>query len=592
MVNAAATETLKSWTDVMKILLSELIHLVSRKQERNFSILLKFLLSLIVMVTIYSVLFHFLMIFEDREFSWITGFYWTLTVMSTLGFGDITFSSDIGRLFSIIVLLSGIVFLLTMLPFTFIQFFYLPWLEAQAKAKAPRDLPEGTRDHVIITNDGAVSRNLAEKLRRYQHDYVILVEDVQHSLQLQDAGFRAAVGDMGDPQTYRRLKTAEAALVVANADDMINTNIAFTVREISQTVPIAANADLDDSVDILQLAGSNHVFQFTRMLGQSMARRVLGTTTRANVIGNIESLLVAEAPAAATPLVGQTLLQSRLRETIGINVLGIWERGRFIIPTAETVIKSNTVLLLAGTTDQLKAYDDRFGQEKQRHAPVLILGGGRVGRAAAGILTERNLDYRIIEKKQRQIVDQRYIHGSAADLNTLLKAGIESTPSILITTHDDPMNIYLTIYCRKLSPQAQIISRAKLERTIAKLHEAGADLVMSYATMASDAILHLLKPDELLRLAEGLNIQRVLVPSAYLGKTLAQIQIRSQTGCTVAAICDRNAVCINPEPDYRFSANNELILIGGEDELGRFFKKHTGMKRVDGGAAFDRPGGS
>jgi Trk K+ transport system NAD-binding subunit len=562
-------------------MISELIHLISRKQERNVAILMKFIASLVVMVTIYSVLFHFLMIFENRQYSWITGFYWTLTVMSTLGFGDITFATDIGRLFSIIVLLSGIVFLLTMLPFTFIQFFYLPWLEAQARAKAPRDLPEGTRDHVIITNDGAVSRYLAEKLRRYQHDYVILVEDVQHSLQLQDAGFRAAVGDMGDPQTYRRLKTAEAALVVANVDDMINTNIAFTVREISQTVPIAANADLDDSVDILQLAGSNHVFQFTKMLGQSMARRVLGTTTRANVIGNIESLLVAEAPASATPLVGQTLLQSKLRETIGINVLGIWERGRFIIPTAETVIHSSTVLLLAGTADQLKAYDEMFGLERQRQAPVLILGGGRVGRAAAGILTERDLEYLIIEKKQRHIADHRYIHGSAADFNTLMKAGIETTPSILITTHDDPTNIYLTIYCRKLAPKAQIISRAKLERTIAKLHEAGADLVMSYATMASDAILHLLKPDELLRLAEGLNIQRVLVPTAYHGKTLAQIQIRSQTGCTVAAVCDREAKCISPDPDFRFSANNELILIGGEEALGRFFKKHPELKRIE-----------
>jgi len=39
--------------------------------------------------------------------------------MSTLGFGDITFSSDLGRIFSLIVLLTGIVYLLVMLPFTF-----------------------------------------------------------------------------------------------------------------------------------------------------------------------------------------------------------------------------------------------------------------------------------------------------------------------------------------------------------------------------------------------------------------------------------------------------------------------------------------
>ncbi|MEN6331331.1 MAG: ion channel [Smithella sp.] len=38
----------------------------------------------------------------------IPGFSRTIVVMSTLGFGDIRFASDIGRAFSIMVLLSGI----------------------------------------------------------------------------------------------------------------------------------------------------------------------------------------------------------------------------------------------------------------------------------------------------------------------------------------------------------------------------------------------------------------------------------------------------------------------------------------------------
>ena len=43
--------------------------------------------------------------------------------------------------------------------------------------------------------------------------------------------------------------------------------------------------------------------------------------------------------------------------------------------------------------------------------------------------------------------DNRYIQGSAADREILDKAGIAGTPSIIITTHDDNLNIYLTIYC-------------------------------------------------------------------------------------------------------------------------------------------------
>ena len=564
----------------MKLIFSELILLITKKQERNIWKLIKFFLALIAMVTVYSSLFHLLMIFENREFSWITGFYWTLTVMSTLGFGDITFATDLGKTFSIIVLMSGIVFLLTMLPFTFIQFFYLPWLEAQARARAPRELPKRTKDHVILTSYDPVTINLAEKFDQYQHEYVIVVEDVQKALELQDLDFRVAVGDLGDPQTYRRLKVEDAALVVANVEDMMNTNIAFTVREISQTVPIVANSDLDDSVDILELAGSTHVYQFTKMLGQSLARRVLGTSTRANIIGKIESLLIAEAPAMKTSLVGKTLLQSKLRETVGINVVGLWERGRFNIPTAQPPLNSTTVLLLAGSADQLNEYDAKFGRDKKHPAPVLILGGGRVGRATGDALMERNIDYRIIEKKQKLIEDDRYIYGSAADIKTLMQAGIKEAPSVIITTHDDPTNIYLTIYCRRLCPDIQIISRANLERNISKLHTAGADLVMSYASMAANTILNLLKPDELLMLAEGLNIFRVIVPPSFVGKSIAESEIRSQTGCNVVAVCDRDAMCINPEPSYRIIENNELILIGSEEAESRFFKMHSEIKKI------------
>jgi len=161
-----------------------------------------------------------------------------------------------------------------------------------------------------------------------------------------------------------------------------------------------------------------------------------------------------------------------------------------------------------------------------------------------------------------------------------MRAGIKEAPSVIITTHDDPTNIYLTIYCRRLCPDIQIISRANLERNISKLHTAGADLVMSYASMAASTILNLLKPDELLMLAEGLNIFRVVVPPSYVDKSIAESQIRSQTGCNVVAICDPETMCVNPNPSHCFSENNELILIGSGEAESRFFKMHSEMRKI------------
>ena len=109
----------------MKTLSTQLSYFLQNKEiKQNLPILLKYVGALVAVIVVFTVIFHFIMLYaEGEEHSWITGLYWTLTVMSTLGFGDITFQSDIGRLFSVIVLITGIVMLLIVLPFAFIRFF-------------------------------------------------------------------------------------------------------------------------------------------------------------------------------------------------------------------------------------------------------------------------------------------------------------------------------------------------------------------------------------------------------------------------------------------------------------------------------------
>ncbi len=553
----------------MKYIPSQIIYFTrSRTTKRNFKLLLTFTLVLAALMVIYSVLFHFIMLFEGKEFSWITGFYWTLTVMSTLGFGDITFASDLGKFFTMIVLLSGILFLLVMLPFTFIQFFYGPWLEAQSRAKTPRDLPENTRGHVILTSFDPVTINLIEQLKKYNYEYAIIAPDLQAALELYDLNFNVVRGELGDPETYKRLRIQNAAMLIANNDDMTNTNISFTVREISKKIPIVTNADTDNSIDILELAGSTYVFQFMKMLGESLARRTLGMSMGANVIGKFDELLIAEAPAMRTPLEGKTLIQSNLREKTGVTVVGLWERGQFKMPQPQTIIDSTTVLLLAGSAEQLKKYDEVFSIYRVYHtmdAPVLILGGGRVGRAAAQILEERKIAYRVVEKSPKFIKNDNYIQGNAADLDTLHQAGIQKASSVIITTHDDSMNIYLTIYCRKLRSDIQIVSRANLDGNVSKLHSAGADLVMSHASLGANTIINLLKPQKILMFAEGLNIFRASVKKSLSDKSLAECQIRKQTGCSVIAISKENKLEINPEPSIILREHDEMVLIGTSD---------------------------
>lgn len=537
-----------------------------RVMQANIRLLLKYLAVLIAMITFYSTAFHYIMAAEGQDHSWITGFYWTMVVMSTLGLGDITFTSDLGRAFSVLVLLSGVVFLLILLPFIFIKFFFAPWMEAESRSRAPRELPPGTRDHVIITSFDAVTAALIDKLRGYRRDYVVVVEDFQRALELYDTGIRVAMGSIDDPETYRRMHAGQAALVVATGTDQVNTNIAFTVREISDSVPVITTAESPHSLDILEKAGSSRVLQLHDLLGSSLAGWTIAGDCKANTIGHYQELLIVQSPAIGTPLVGKSLAESRLRETFGLTVVGIWDRGRFSIPAPDTLIERTSVLVLAGSEKSVADYDEVYSFYhiyKIAGDPVIIIGGGRIGRAIAARFREREIPYMVVEKTRKKgLDDEHYVFGDAADIETLQRAWVEKAPAALITTRDDDMNIYLTKYLRSLRQDLQILSRANQDRNVSTLHRAGADFVMSYASLGANAIFNFLRKEDTLLLAEGLNIFHLKTPKSLLGKTLAESGIREHTGCTVIAIQREGTTYTDPGPDRLLGRSDELILIG------------------------------
>lgn len=554
-----------------------------RTTRQNLGTLFKLLLAVSVIVTIFSVLFHLIMISEGQEFSWFTGFYWTLTVMSTLGFGDITFHGDLGRFFSMIVLLTGMVFLLIVLPFTFIQFFYAPWIQAQSEARAPRQLPRSTRAHVLLTNYDPIAHALINKLDRYQYSYYLITPDLAHAQQLYDQGINVVVGDLDNPETYKKMQIEQAALVAATDTDPINTHIAFTVRDLNPTVPIIAKVDDPDSVDILQLAGCDHVLQLEKMLGASLARRTQSGETAAHVIGQYDDLFIAETTAAHTPLVGQTLEEIGLRRELGLTAVGVWERGIFQSALPDTRIGPHTVLVMTGTQSQLDRFNELFCIYKVSNAPVVIIGGGGVGMEAARTLVEQGIDYRIVEKDadQARRLDNCIV-GNAADFEILKRAEILNALTVIITTHDDDINVYLTVYCRRLNPEIQIISRVTQERNIATLHRAGADFVMSYASMGADAIFNFLKRSDTLMVAESLSVFsedisvfRMKMPSSLVGKTIANSAIRRNTGCTIIALNDNRELQLNPDPNKPLPKAAEILLIGSSEGEKRFLDRYV-----------------
>lgn len=560
----------------MKTLVAVVIQFMRDRPSRvNIIALFRFLGAIAILVVIYGMIFHQIMAYEGREESWFTGVYWALTVMSTLGFGDITFQSDLGRIFSVVVLVTGIFLLLVLLPFTFIEFFYEPYMKAQQAARAPTELPEKTRDHVILTKFDVVTRMLIERLKHYHYEYVLIVSDINEASQLLDQGYKVMIGDLDDPKTYQLARVDQALFVATTVNDQVNANVVFTVREISDSVPIIATASNGASVDILKLAGASHVLQLGEIMGKTLARQVSVGVTRAHVIGEFDNLQIAEAGVRGTNLVGMTLEQTRLGQDIGVNILGMWERGLFQAATPETVITPNMTLVMAGFEENILKYNQAYCQKAVDTPRAIVIGGGRVGRSVAKTLEERHIPYYIVEKRTDRIRgDMEYLLGDGAEIEVLERAGLREASTIIVTTRDDDMNVYLTIYCRRLRPDAQIISRSAWEKNVATLHRAGADFVMSYASTGANTIINLIGRDSILMVAEGLDIFEVIIPDDMIGKTIADLNVRNKTGCTIVGLRHGQQVEAVPDPHKPLSAGMRLILIGMREAEERFLKMY------------------
>lgn len=170
------------------------------------------------------------------------------------------------------------------------------------------------------------------------------------------------------------------------------------------------------------------------------------------------------------------------------------------------------------------------------------------------------------------IPDQLFI-GDAADRQVLQEAGIHQAPSVLLTTHDDAMNIYLAVYCRRLNPDLRIVSRLTHERNIEAVIRAGADLVLTYAALGAEAITAVLEERELVLLGAGIDLFRIPVPPSLHGRTLAESGIGARTGASVIAVQANGRFVPNPPGSIGLTTAMELIALASAEQREAFLKE-------------------
>jgi Trk K+ transport system NAD-binding subunit len=233
----------------------------------------------------------------------------------------------------------------------------------------------------------------------------------------------------------------------------------------------------------------------------------------------------------------------------------------------DTVLTNESVPVVVGTEAQLLELDTILVIYDTNYSAALVIGGGKVGRATARALKEKGISVNLVERNEAlrsRIGDcaSKVFFGDAADRRVLMDAGLAEAPSVVLTTNDDAMNIYLAVYCRRLNPELRIVSRITHERNIEAIYRAGADFAISYASLGVEEVFAHLHSRELLILGEGFELFCVLLPKSLAGLTLRESEISARTGLNVIGIQQNGRMIANPSESTQLTENSELVVFG------------------------------
>lgn len=213
---------------------------------------------------------------------------------------------------------------------------------------------------------------------------------------------------------------------------------------------------------------------------------------------------------------------------------------------------------------------------------IIVCGAGRVGGNVADILRAEGEDYVVIESSEPLVEQMRkdghlVLHGDATQDELLHKAGITKAKGIICGLSNDAYNVFVVLTARALNPSLRIVSRAVQPESVAKLHHAGADKIISPDQIGGHRMaMAMLKPTvielmETMYAPHNLEIQleemRIGEKSQLANRPVQDFFSRGVGQVMLVAIIRDSDVKMNPNNDKIILPGDVLMLIGSSNEL-------------------------
>ncbi|WP_066416045.1 potassium channel family protein [Halorubrum aethiopicum] len=512
--------------------------------------------------------------YEGRPQTFLDSLQFTVEMFTTTGFGgDAPWHSPQMQAFIVVTDLLGMALLVGALPVV-----ATPLLEAAFTETAPTALENGVEGHVILCSYTTRAEVLIEELEAHDVPYVVVESDRERADELYGDGHRVIRADPESAEGLTAARLAESRALVADLSDQVDASIVLAAKELAEDVPVVSVVDDPDLERYHRLAGADHVLSPRPLLGRGLAAKVT-TALRTEIDETItigDDLRLAEVSVRhGSDLAGETLGESGIRERAGVNVVGAWFQGEFdASPSPDATLERGTVLLVSGRSDQLERLVGMTHSSVRRFSPgrTVIAGYGQVGRTVAAELDEAGIPYTVVDRTDAEGVD---VVGDATESETLSEAGITEVDTVVIALPDDTTTEFATLVVRDAAPDAEIVARVDEHANVSKTYRAGADYVLSLATVTGRmSAARLLEGRDVLAVEGQVEVVRLEAPR-LVGRTLGEADIRGRTGCTVLAIERDDDVITEMGPDTGIERDDELVVVGTDDGIRTFERAFT-----------------
>jgi voltage-gated potassium channel len=215
------------------------------------------------------------------------------------------------------------------------------------------------------------------------------------------------------------------------------------------------------------------------------------------------------------------------------------------------------------------------------HDHVIICGWGRVGRSIASEVHDAGRPLIVIDTDPDRLADSPYptVAGDATEDAVLSAAGLERASALIAAVDADAANSFIILSARAVRPDLFIVARARSADSEEKLRRAGADRVVNPqhiggARMAAFVLRpHVAEFVDVVMHDRNLEFRLEEFPvhaaSSVAGKSLRDARVRDRTGALILAVRTPDGeLRTNPAPDTTIGADDLLIAIGTESELG------------------------